>query len=76
MSETRFGRRQYDDEDLTAILCVLEENKALEQIAKASHMSHSWIIFLAIKHFGSLSMNEQWELAEKYLANGEPPQAT
>ncbi len=70
MSEVKFGKRQYDEEDLAAILAVLKENnEALTLIARASHMSHERIISLAIRHFASLSLKEQWELAKKYLAS-------
>ncbi len=70
MSDNNFGRRRHDPEDTAEIVGILQGNKeALERVAMVSHMSHSRIISLAIQHFGSLSLKEQLEIAEKYLTH-------
>ncbi len=69
MSEFQFGKRQQDTEDVAAVLAVLKENeKLLEDVTRSSHMNYRRIITLAIRHFASLSLEEQWELLRKYSA--------
>ncbi len=68
MNDIQFGQRQHDTEDIVAIIAILQNNnKVLSQIAKTSHRSHSKIVTLAIQHFASLSLEEQWELVKKHM---------
>ena len=70
MDDNSFGRRQYDSDDAAQIMAILQDNKeALERIGRVSHMGYNRIISLAIQHFGSLSLEEQLKIAEKYLAH-------
>ena len=68
MSDFEFGRRRQDAEDTAAVIAVLKENdKLLRRVAYTSHMSYSRIITLAIHHFASLSLEEQWGLVKRYV---------
>lgn len=70
MSEVKFGKRQQDLDDAALICAVIRNNsEILAPIARISFMSYERIISLAIRHFASLSLKEQWALAKKYLAS-------
>ncbi len=68
MADIEFGRRQHDPEDLATIMAVLKDNnQALNRISQVTGLSRGQMIALAIRHFGSLPLKEQWKLVKQYL---------
>ncbi len=61
-----FRRRQHDPEDMAVVIAILRNNdEMLNRIARAGFMSREQVIALAIQHFGSLPLKEQWKLAKQ-----------